>query len=197
MTDKRVISICPTGHEKWYKQLTEKFEKDTFNDFFNLLNKKKSKPLSNPEPTKLASAISDIIQTVSIMDIIQKQMKKRIEKEIENSSRTITRHFFNEPDRYVHTEVPNLGKRVINTIGSGFNNGAIKYAEKLGVVGSQTEENANFFLTVTKRREEICKIHHVCPACHAEQVQLVSWFSPIIKRKCRICKHVHSQYIPL
>ena len=60
--------------------------------------------------------------------------------------------------------------------------------------GISLDENGGFMLT--RRREQISKIHHVCPACHAVQVQLVSWVRPIIIRKCRICKHVHCQFIP-
>lgn len=197
MTDKKVISVCPTGHEKWYKQLTEKFEKDPFNNFFDLLNKKKFKPLVKPTPTKLANAISDIVYKVPLLDLIQKQITNKVEKEMVASIETDYDDFFNKPKQYVYMETPALGKRIINTLGSNFNNGAIKYAEKLGTVMSQTEKDPSFFLNVTKRREEICKIHHVCPACHAVQVQLVSWFDPIITRKCRICKHVHREFIPM
>jgi transcription elongation factor Elf1 len=60
--------------------------------------------------------------------------------------------------------------------------------------GISLDENGGF--SITRRREQVCKIHHVCPACHASQVQLVDWFHPIVIRKCRICKHVHHQFIP-
>lgn len=47
------------------------------------------------------------------------------------------------------------------------------------------------------RREMIGKMQLVCPSCHSSQVQLISYFKPIIVRKCRICHFLSHKFVPM
>lgn len=44
-------------------------------------------------------------------------------------------------------------------------------------------------LELVDRRESAAKQHRPCPNCGTEQVQLTDWTTPLLKWKCRLCKH--------
>ncbi|QGY75127.1 hypothetical protein CF8_0167 [Aeromonas phage CF8] len=44
-------------------------------------------------------------------------------------------------------------------------------------------------LTLLERREKVAKQKLCCPRCDTNQVQLVSWTSPVVDLKCRRCKY--------
>lgn len=44
-------------------------------------------------------------------------------------------------------------------------------------------------LQMADRREAAAKQMRPCPKCDSVQVQLVDWSKPLLKWKCRHCKH--------
>lgn len=46
-----------------------------------------------------------------------------------------------------------------------------------------------FSMTMVDRRERAAKQMKPCPQCGSVQVQLVDWSTPVLRHKCRHCKH--------
>ncbi|WNV46014.1 thioredoxin/Dam-replacing family protein [Aeromonas phage AerS_266] len=195
MSDKKIVSICPTGHEGWYGDLMEflgKTPNPAIHRFIDPISKEHVETTSAfPEKSGIGNAVMTVLGTGDAKE--DSYAKVLLDSNnFYNSVLDLGPMFLSKNLTSCRVQRPCSRKILVQgSFQSEIPKTKIDMFEIL-----KDAYPSEFGLNLAKRREQVCKVHHVCPACHAVQVQLVSWTNPIIIRKCRICKHTHRQFIP-